>query len=47
MIKWQVMDTSGSHGFIYTVPEPATLLLFGLGAVRLRSRQSLLLRKRV
>jgi hypothetical protein len=28
------------------VPEPATLLLLGLGAVRLRSRQALVLRKR-
>jgi hypothetical protein len=29
-------DGSGSHGFIYEIPEPATLLLFGLGAVILR-----------
>jgi hypothetical protein len=26
------------HGFIYTIPEPATLLLFGLGAVMLRKK---------
>jgi hypothetical protein len=29
-------DASGEHGFIYTIPEPATLLLLGLGAMRLR-----------
>ncbi len=26
-------DGFGSHGFLYVIPEPATLLLFGLGAV--------------
>jgi hypothetical protein len=26
-------DTSGLHGFLYTIPEPATLLLLGLGAL--------------
>ncbi len=29
------------------VPEPATLLLLGLGAVRLRSRQAVMLRRRI
>jgi len=29
---------NGSHGFIYTIPEPATLLLLGLGAMLLRKR---------
>jgi hypothetical protein len=33
-------DASGGHGFIYTVPEPATLLLLGLGAVMLRRKHS-------
>jgi len=28
-------DASGTHGFIYTIPEPATLLLFGLGGLAL------------
>jgi len=33
-------DTSGvPHGFVYTVPEPATLLLLGLGAVMLRRKE--------
>ena len=35
-------DASGNyHGFVYTIPEPCTLLLLGLGAamVRLRSPQ--------
>jgi len=31
---------------IFIVPEPCTLLLLGLGAVRLRSRQAVVLRKR-
>jgi hypothetical protein len=34
------MDNSGEYGFIYTVPEPATLLLLGLGAVILRRKRS-------
>jgi hypothetical protein len=29
-------DGSGSHDFIYMVPETATLLLLGLGSVVLR-----------
>jgi hypothetical protein len=29
-------DASSVHGFIYTIPEPATLLLFGLGAAIIR-----------
>ena len=28
-----INDSSGEHGFLYTIPEPATLLLLGLGAV--------------
>jgi hypothetical protein len=33
------LDGSGSaHGFVYTIPEPATLFLLGLGAVILRKR---------
>jgi len=41
-------DGSGSpsHGFIYEIPEPATLLLLGFGAVRLRSRQAVMLRRK-
>jgi len=31
-------DASGSHGFIYTIPEPATLLLLGLGAAIVRKK---------
>lgn len=27
------------HGFVYVIPEPATLLLFGLGVVMLRTRR--------
>jgi hypothetical protein len=30
---------SNVHGFIYTIPEPATLLLFGLGAMIIRKRK--------
>ena len=30
---------SNPHGFIYTIPEPATLLLFGLGGLILRKRK--------
>jgi hypothetical protein len=26
-------NASGMHGFLYTIPEPATLLLFGLGGL--------------
>ncbi len=33
-------DNSGEHGFIYTVPEPATLLLLGLGGLILRKRRA-------
>lgn len=34
-------DSSGvDHGFIYTIPEPATLLLLGLGAVIARRKRS-------
>jgi hypothetical protein len=29
---------AGYHGFIYTIPEPATLLLLGMGALILRKR---------
>jgi hypothetical protein len=29
--------SSGSHGFLYTIPEPATLLILGLGVLCLRS----------
>jgi hypothetical protein len=33
-------DSSGyEHGFVYTVPEPATLLLLGFGAVMLRRKE--------
>jgi hypothetical protein len=28
------------HGFIYTIPEPATLLLVGIGAVMIRRRRN-------
>jgi hypothetical protein len=32
-------DSSGiEHGFLYTIPEPATLLLLGLGGFMLRKR---------
>lgn len=31
-------ETNITHGFIYTIPEPATLLLLGLGAVILRRK---------
>jgi hypothetical protein len=34
------IDSSGNtHGFLYTIPEPATLLLLGLGAVMLRRKR--------
>jgi hypothetical protein len=33
-------DASGSHGFIYTIPEPATLLLLGFGAAIATRRQN-------
>jgi hypothetical protein len=29
-------NASGSHSFIYTIPEPATLLLLGLGGLFLK-----------
>jgi len=29
-------DGSGIYGFIYEIPEPATLLLLGLGAVTIQ-----------
>ena len=32
------LDGSSYHGFVYTVPEPSTLLLLGLGVVMLGSR---------
>ncbi|MBN2270771.1 MAG: PEP-CTERM sorting domain-containing protein [Sedimentisphaerales bacterium] len=32
-------DASGTHGFIYTIPEPATLLLLGLGGIGLLRRR--------
>jgi hypothetical protein len=32
-------DISGTHGFVYEIPEPATLLLLGLGAAIVRKRQ--------
>lgn len=32
-------DSSGINGFEYTIPEPATLLLMGLGGVLLRRRE--------
>ncbi|MFA5239492.1 MAG: PEP-CTERM sorting domain-containing protein [Phycisphaerae bacterium] len=32
-------DISGDHGFIYTVPEPATIFLLGVGAVMLRRKR--------
>ena len=31
-------DSSGSHGFIYTIPEPATILLFTLSGLALRRK---------
>ncbi len=34
----QYRDSFGTHGFIYTIPEPATLLLLGLGGIFLRKR---------
>jgi len=32
-------DSSGTHGFVYTIPEPATLLLFALGGLVLRKHK--------
>jgi len=34
-------DGSGRHGFIYTIPEPATILLLGLGGMVLLGRHRL------
>lgn len=31
-------DSTGSHGFLYAIPEPATLLLLGLGAAMVRRK---------
>lgn len=33
-------SVSGTHGFVYEIPEPATLLLFGLGALMFRKRRA-------
>jgi hypothetical protein len=35
----QYQDSFGTHGFMYTVPEPSTLLLLGLGGLILRKRR--------
>jgi hypothetical protein len=32
-------DSAGQHGFLYTIPEPATILLLGLGAIVLRRKK--------
>jgi hypothetical protein len=35
----QYYDATGSHGFIYTIPEPATLLLLGLGGLAILKKR--------
>ncbi len=32
-------DDYGWHGFVYTIPEPATLLILGLGGLAIRHRR--------
>ncbi|HBG28049.1 MAG: hypothetical protein A2Y10_17635 [Planctomycetes bacterium GWF2_41_51] len=34
------LDTSGIHGFIATIPEPATIVLLSFGVVLMRRRKS-------
>jgi hypothetical protein len=38
VVGWYGQAYGNEHGFIYTIPEPATLLLLGLGAVVLRRK---------
>ena len=38
IVGYYIDDTFHTHGFLYTIPEPATLLLLGLGAVILRRK---------
>jgi hypothetical protein len=40
------MDESWELDNILIMPEQATLMLFGFGAVRLRSRQAVMLRRK-
>ena len=35
------------HGILYTIPEPTTLLLLGLGAIALRRKDSTFLKERI
>ena len=37
-IVGQYYDGSAQHGFVYVIPEPATLLLLSLGGVVLRRK---------
>ena len=37
IVGWYT-DATGTHGFVYEIPEPATILLLGLGSLMLRKK---------
>ena len=39
LVGWSLESSGTFHGFVYTIPEPGTLLLLGLGGLFLRKRK--------